>query len=398
MTQPGSQPSVTQPLFGVPLVALPPALGLLGLGGVACSGNAETLPTYVWPDVAIAYGLSAVPLAVALHGWVTEKEMLAGSTVLGAIGVSLSAALTSLRPLESGLLRVAAALGLALGAVWFFSAMLGRVPWTQSHRSPSHWPALMLVGVLLMWLVPATYVQARCRHDADRLQDLLEQSRLGEARMLALRVLALDGSAHVQNRPLGPVAADLARTVAYLESRVAQPLSAGASDEQWLQRVRELAIVGDHDAALGLMAASSRRARLPQACNLRGTILETLGQWQAAGQAYRSAKSAWQDRLDWPDQTEECRAGLIRAATGIGYSERKLGHHRNAEAAYLERLTLAPTADSHFLLAQFYEHAQQIGSARRHARRAMTLDPQQYRTQGELLLNKLATFHFGCFW
>jgi len=59
-------------------------------------------------------------------------------------------------------------------------------------------------------------------------------------------------------------------------------------------------------------------------------------------------------------------------------------------------LTLAPDADSHFLLAQFYEDTQQTASARRHAQRAVALAPERYQERAEQLLNKLATFHFGC--
>lgn len=57
---------------------------------------------------------------------------------------------------------------------------------------------------------------------------------------------------------------------------------------------------------------------------------------------------------------------------------------------------MVSTADSHFLLAQFYEDAQQADKARTHARRAMALAPERYQKEGEKLINRLTTFHFGC--
>jgi tetratricopeptide (TPR) repeat protein len=86
----------------------------------------------------------------------------------------------------------------------------------------------------------------------------------------------------------------------------------------------------------------------------------------------------------------------VQATTGIAYCERKLGRYAEAEAAYLERLALSPTAETHFLLASFYEDAQQTSNARTHARLAMALAPERYRQPGKKLIDKLDTLHFGC--
>jgi tetratricopeptide (TPR) repeat protein len=83
--------------------------------------------------------------------------------------------------------------------------------------------------------------------------------------------------------------------------------------------------------------------------------------------------------------------------TGVAFSQRKLGHYAEAEATYQEVLSRATTADSHFLLAQFYDDTQQTRKAREHARRAMTLAPQRYQQEGEKLIRKLTVYHFGCF-
>jgi hypothetical protein len=73
-----------------------------------------------------------------------------------------------------------------------------------------------------------------------------------------------------------------------------------------------------------------------------------------------------------------------------------LGHYARAETAYQQLLALSPTADTHFLLAQFYEDVQRTSLAAEHARRAMALAPERYQQPGEQLLDKLVTLHFGC--
>jgi tetratricopeptide (TPR) repeat protein len=82
---------------------------------------------------------------------------------------------------------------------------------------------------------------------------------------------------------------------------------------------------------------------------------------------------------------------------GIAYAERKLGRYPQAEAAYQRLLELSPTADTHFLLAKFYEDTQRADLARQHARRAMRLAPERYEASGQELINSLAVRHFGCF-
>ena len=91
---------------------------------------------------------------------------------------------------------------------------------------------------------------------------------------------------------------------------------------------------------------------------------------------------------------------MARAVTGVAFCERKRGHLREAEAAWQELLSLAPTAetqaDAHFLLAQFYDDTQQTEKSQFHVQQAMKLDPEQYVEPGRQLLSKLVTSHFGC--
>ncbi len=87
---------------------------------------------------------------------------------------------------------------------------------------------------------------------------------------------------------------------------------------------------------------------------------------------------------------------LIQAVTGIAFCQRKLGNKPAAATAYQELLGLAPTADTHFLLAQFYDDTQQAALADQHARKAISLDPARYAERGGQLIDKLRTTQFSC--
>jgi tetratricopeptide (TPR) repeat protein len=251
---------------------------------------------------------------------------------------------------------------------------------------------ILAAPLLVALVVPWVYREARWRHDLRELQSLLEQSRLGEAQPLASLLARLDGQAELAGVPLQRLASEIDRTVGALQTRSAQPLAADAGGDDRIVRAQDLAMLGRTDEALRVLASLPAFADSPAACNLRGTIHETRREWRKAHEWYSRAKTDWEHEPDTPERT----AGLIRAATGIGFAERKLGRYPEAETAYQEVLALAPTADSHFLLARFYEDTQQAGQAQQHARQAMSLDPGRYSQPAGELIDKLVTLHFGC--
>lgn len=151
-------------------------------------------------------------------------------------------------------------------------------------------------------------------------------------------------------------------------------------------------MLGRTDDALGVLAVDTALQKHPEACNLRGTIYEARGAWRQSLDWYGRAKAAWQMEATSKNRDR----GLTLAAKGVAYSQRRLGNYREAEAAYLELLAIAPTADTHFLLAQFYEDAQRAARAQHHAREAAKLDPAHYARPARDLIDKLVTLHFGC--
>jgi tetratricopeptide (TPR) repeat protein len=246
--------------------------------------------------------------------------------------------------------------------------------------------------LLLLFGIPWIYCQAHLRDDLEQLQSLLEQSRLGEARTIANCILRFNPAASLQDIPVKGLAADLGRDVNLLEARSASPLPPGADLPSRIDRAKDLAMLGQTSAALAVLPRSAEVARSPAACALLGTIRESRAEWRLALAWYGRAHLAW--KLEPP--SAERTAGLIQAATGIGFTQRKLGRYREAEAAYHQVLTLSPTAQSHFLLAQFYEDTQHAALAQHHAHTAANLDPVRYQEASQQLTDKLITLHFGC--
>lgn len=373
------------------------------LDGAWADGRAPA--PFVWADVALAHVVSAVPLALVLAALLLSRlsegavvAVAAGCVALGSAPLvedvaAEPIALSRSDPALGTALRAALALALVAGGV-LIAAVL-----TAARRPPADriaWCRLLLpgaAGLVALLLPPITYADARCRHDLVRLAELLDQSRLGEARALAHGLAALDAGRTLNGRPVPEVVATLDRTVEGLEARVAAPLPAHLTTRYRLNRARDLAVLGRTGEALDVLRPVDDPGAAPEVEGLRGTIHETRGEWEPGAAAFRAARAAWERRPPSPERS----AGVVRAVTGTAYCLRKAGCYTEAEAAYREVLTLAPTADSHFLLAQFYEDAQQSASAREHARRAIELAPDRYRTAGERLIEKMAVSQFGCF-
>ncbi len=389
------------------VTALVLAAGLaLGAGSVAAGAwDGEQAPfPYIWRDVAMVHFLCALPLAWVLAAFIIRRASAAGSAVLVILllGVRVFPLMSAAResiltvllayPLLGVVIRAAPALGLTLSAALASAVLIGGRR-AEGHRGGwGHAAAIGALGTVVLLLPPAIYVRARCQHDLTRLGQFLEQSRFGEARTLVHGLLALDADKEWNGHPLPKVAANIDRIVRALESHVAVPLAVDATPGARLDRARQLAMLGRTEAALEVLPSVTEPALAPEVDTLRGTIYETRGEWRTALSWYESAEAAWESRPPSPARAE----GLLRATTGIAYCQRKLGHYAEAEATYQQVLALSPTAESHFLLAQFYEDTQQAEKARAHARRAIELAPHRYRREGEKLIRKLTVYHFGC--
>jgi tetratricopeptide (TPR) repeat protein len=308
------------------------AAGASALAGALGKLDAVPFP-FVWRDVALVYLLSAMPLAASLA-----------------------------------------------------------VVFTLRFASSQRILAVVALETLVLLIVPRLYIYARCQSDIAEVRGFIEQSRIGEAQSLANRVLRLNRHAAANGYPLKRLSDELDKAVRQIELRVAAPFNDATGTGEPLARARDLAMLGRTTQALAVLDSAPASVDSPQAHNLRAMIYETLSDWRAAGESYARARASWQSL---PESTERA-AGLLQANIGIAYSQRKLGRLHQAEAAFQEVLRLAPTADSHFLLAQFYEDTQQAAKAQSHAFQAAFIDPQKYGRQVEQLVDKLETSHFGC--
>ncbi len=381
---------------------------LAGAGLIACAlltgigrERGEAAFPFVWRDVAVVQLLAALPLAGWLAAWMRRRLASGATGVMGAVllgtGVVVVAGGAPGGLVEAGresavvagIARAVVGLMVALGAVLVAEVLIGAGPCgAPLGRRDVLVAALGLAALLVL---PGTYVGARCRHDHAQWAGLLEQSRLAEAQALGVGLQTLDPEAAWRGRALRGVLAEVERGVRELEARVAAPLPDNTSDATRLDRAYDLAMLGRTGDALdmldGLAAPDS-----PQAAGARGLIHETREEWAEARRWYARAERAWEALPPSPER----EAGRLDAARGTGYSARKSGLLVDAETAYQKVLALAPTADSHFLLAQFYEDTQQAMPARAHALRAMALAPGRYAEDGRKLIDKLVTLHFGC--
>lgn len=286
---------------------------------------------------------------------------------------------------------------LDIAVVYFLAALplaatLASALLPQANKAQANLIAIVAFDIAALVCIPNLYVHARIQHDISRSIGYVQQSRYGAASHLIHRTLKLSPHATWNGKSLSAVAETIDQVVARIEGSIASPLPSNAKDQQRIERAEALAMLGHNRQALDLLEASPSLASDARACNLQGTIYETQRHWRPARDWYRKSKQVWQETGESSDSTP----GLARAITGVAFCERKLGHLREAEAAWQELLSLIPTADSHFLLAQFYEDTQQTDKAQFHAQQAMKLDPTHYVEPGRHLLGKLATSHFGC--
>lgn len=389
------------------LVTLVLAGGFLGcMGSLAADPQDRTAAPfpYPWRDVAVVHVLCALPLAGALTVLARRRVSTTGLVFLAALVLGLcsvpfqeivrSALATALHshPPLGVVVRAGPALGLAVSASLVSAALLGGWRGRKHRAVPKHVAAVLGLGVVILLLPPAIHVRARCRHDVARLGELLEQQRFGEARTLARRLLLLDAGRTWNERPLPQVAEEIDRAVAVLESQVSVPLPPHAPAEARLERARRLAMLGRTEAAVAVLKSARTPATAPDVDLLYATIHENREEWEPAIEWHHRATQGWEARPSSPART----AGLLRATTGIAYCQRRLGRDAEAEETYQQALALSPTADSYFLLAQFYDDTQQTEKARAHARRAMELAPDRYRQAGEKLISKLTDRSFGC--
>ena len=370
------------------------------------SGHTPRFP-FVWFDVAIVYFLAALPA-----GWLLAVSIRRRWSGLAAAAVSTLALaallfftrLPQLQPAVlveldwpgAALLRAGLAMLVTTCAATISQTTLTLwKPGSATIRSDPGLArrSLLLLGTcLLAALVPAAYAQTRISYFQGKLAEYVGQNRLGDAQRLAAALRLLDPYTRLGPLSTSELSSQLDLQVRAIENQVAQPLPPGSSAGALLERAHKYAILGRVDDVERTLHPLVRRGTPhPAACLHLGTAYEAREDWQASLHWYQQARAGLL-RLSSPPPA----AMLVQATKGIAYTERKLGRYREAEAAYRQALALAPSAEMHFLLAQFYEDGQQTAQAHEHALAAARLEPARFAAPAQQLIGKLAVHHFGC--
>jgi len=254
-------------------------------------------------------------------------------------------------------------------------------------------PITMTLALGFAVTVPATYLKARGRHFQSQLTKLQSQGQLELARRLATQLLVLDPDTVIDGRSIKLMHSTLESEIQKLEKQVAANLAANSTTAARIERARQLAVLGRTEEALtALQPIASNDPTYIDACNLRGTIYEMQRDWPASRHWYRRAH----DNLLASDESPDPTGRLLTAIKGIAYSHRKQGQHREAEEAYRRLLRVHPSAETHFLLAEFYRDTQQATKAYASARQAQELNALRFQQRADELIDDLVTNHFGC--
>ena len=376
---------------------------ITGDGGKFNPERQTVILPFVWRDIAAVSLLSAIPLAWLISELMTRRIpriscigfglLLCGTVWLFFIrGISVDSLSTEIHR-HAAVERAVVALAFAIGITLCLRAIHRRAVLDLPGFGLATWIKHLLLAAIGFVLIPSTYVSARCRHDAGQVMELLEQSRFGEATHLLDRILGLNFNYQHNGEPVRRMLAELKATVELLTSRVEGQLSTMATVDEHIERARELAMLGQLEQASATLRATGVSESNPDVCGLLAIISENQNQWDTALDLYLNCQNLWQAMPQEARRSE----GIYTSTRGIAFCCRKLGKIEQAEDEWLKLLALSPTADTHFLLAQFYEDVQQTTKADEHATKAAELAPSRYRDKSEALVKKMRQLHFGCF-
>lgn len=371
------------------------------------SAGGMSLP-YVRPDIIIVSLLCVLPLALLLSEWVfvvlkrrrfqlflvVQSLFFVGTVIILIQAVNSnhsSSTFNNYDAWESFVLRPA----VALWVIICFLLVVGNIlPSQKTTQTKSPGALAWCLASITAFVVPVFYIESRVDGMVTQIEEYLGSGRMGDARRLTREVAVLSPWSEIDDKSADAIARDLDRACYDLEQSLVfmkqRPVS---SEEQTYHAARLHTILGEPAVAISLLDPwSEKSSTSPLTFQLLGNIYQHQENWSDSERHFRRSLKAWQKLPN----SEQRQAGIISAWNGIAFAERKRGNYEAAENAYLSALFLDPTADQHFLLAQFYEDTQQTTKAREHAQQAMALNAARYETSGKKLITSLQQQHFGC--
>jgi len=355
---------------------------------------------FVYRDVATVHLLSTAPAAWMLGQMLSKRLTKLSSCLLAALLWTIAwngfvrfqqtAGRVHDLPAFAELIRLVTSFCITFGATLVTQSVCKA---SDKRRSNDLQTNILRAACCLsvLALVPRMYLDARGQHDADQYFSLRQQSRLGEASSLLNRMLMLDPGIRKNGQLLKREQRELEQSLHSLKQQLQHELPVTADFYQYLQRARGLAMLGRTQEAIRSLLENPVTFKNAEACSLLGTMYENQFHWNSALRFYEQAQML----LNSSPKSTATAAQAYQVTLGSAYCCRRLGLLREARTHYMKLLTVNPTADTHFLLAQFYEDIQETETARQHTQIAMQLDPH-YRVRGSELIRKMQTLHFRC--
>jgi hypothetical protein len=258
----------------------------------------------------------------------------------------------------------------------------------DNTNAPVRW---LVFSAAMLLILPSSWIRARCDEDLRLYRELLEQSRIQEARDTLRDLLLLDPRFTEQGTSLRSELHLLTHQISRLEQSVSRPVPGNIPAAEGIERARILAMLARIPEAQALLESELLKNN-PESLVMRGRIHENQDEWLTAIEYYNQAEGQLMKSSVSPDR--ELRDQLL---LGRAFCSRRLGRLTNAEADYLQLLQSSPSPGNHFLLALFYDDVQNAPAALKHALAAQKLDSRNFGEAGRQLIRNLQDSHFGCF-
>lgn len=250
-------------------------------------------------------------------------------------------------------------------------------------------PGRLLASLAIAWAVfltlSVTYQSQRVNATVAQLAQYESELRIGEFLATAESLARVSPRLVYKDYPMHEIAVAISEKVEGLQANAAM-LPDG------YEKAKSLAMLGDRSAAIELLlkTGTDRELTVPELL-LLATMQEHEHNWPDALETYRIAE----EKID-PEAPQSERM-LEAALKGQGFALRKQGRTREAESKYQALLKLSPTADSHFLLAQFYQDSQAGDKASFHLEKAVAIGGSRFREAADEMRFRLRSHQFGCF-
>ncbi|HBN76327.1 MAG TPA: hypothetical protein DD473_11015 [Planctomycetaceae bacterium] len=273
-------------------------------------------------------------------------------------------------------------------------SLIKRLQWQSTDNENTAFNLKTGLGIYLLaaTVIPFMHTQFLVTYHQTQFQEAMNHQRIEKARINARDWIRLAPQAKWNSLKVTTVYKDLQKQCDALKQQLSRFGSEVRSD-QIGARIQMHLHLDQNENAIELIQPLLNSSQAALAWDTYGLILQREEKWHESLDAYSIALKLWQNNADNP----QALAGLTSAYRGIALAEKQIGQTTEAEAAYQKLITLAPTAENHFLLARYYEEKQQSELAMKHANRAATLAPEQFAVPAQKLIDMMKSSHFGCF-